>query len=59
MGICGMRYDMVEGEHAQLEKGVVAACRHVGQRQACEQLRHGLTMRAIVHHLCATWKISN
>jgi hypothetical protein len=56
VGIGGARHDMVKGEHAQLEQGVVAACCHVGQRQARDQLSHCLPMRTLIHHLQAPSK---
>lgn len=49
--IGGMGHNMIEGEHAQLEQGVVAACCHVGQRQACQQLSHRLALCTPIDHL--------
>lgn len=49
--ICGVRDHVVEGEHAKLEEGVVAAGRHVGQGETGQQLSHGLTILTLIHHL--------
>ena len=45
------RDDLIEGEHAELEEGVVGGAAHVGEGHACQHLRRHLSMHPARNHL--------